>query len=102
MPSEGPGQRVHEWDDHVQRYRDEEREAWRALQAIGEQLAERAGHPDAREGLRADYERAYRAWHQARYALDLILVPTPGSAPTSPPCPPPAAEDRPEQCQHHQ
>ena len=83
--SEQPGQ---EWLDHVQRCRDEERDAWQALQAIGEQLAERAGPPGAREALRADYERAYRAWHQARYALDLILVPLPGSSPASPPCPP--------------
>ena len=74
--------------DHMQRCRDEEREAWRALQAISEQLAERAGHPDAGERLRADYERAYRTWHQARYALDLILVPPPGSSPAPAPCPP--------------
>ena len=71
--------------DHVRRCRDEEREAWQALQAIGERLAERVGHPEAREALRADYERAYRAWHQARYALDLALVPRPGPSPT--PCP---------------
>ncbi len=84
MPSEQSGQHRREWHDHVQRCRDEEREAWWALQAIGEQLAERAGHPDAREALRTDYERAYRAWHRARYALDLILVPPPGSSPA--PC----------------
>ena len=93
MPSEGSGQQGREWHDHVQRYRDEEREAWRALQAIGEHLAERAGHPDAREGLRADYERAYHAWHQARYALDLILVPPLGSSPA--PCP--ALSDQPRE-----
>ncbi len=86
MPSEQSGQHGREWHDHVQRCRDEEREAWWALQAIGEQLAERAGQPDASERLRADYERAYRAWHRARYALDLILVPPPGSSPA--PCPP--------------
>ncbi len=88
MPSEQSGQHGREWHDHVQRCRDEEREAWRALQAISEQLAERAGHPDAREGLRTDYERAFRAWHRARYALDLILVPPPGSSPAPAPCPP--------------
>ncbi len=88
MPSERSGQQGREWHDHVQRCRDEEREAWRALQAISEQLAERARHPDAREGLRTDYERAFRAWHRARYALDLILVPPPGSSPAPAPCPP--------------
>ncbi len=88
MPSERPGHQGHEWHDHVQRCRDEEREAWRALQAISEQLAERAGHPDAREGLRADYERAYRTWHQARYALDLVLVPLPRSSLAPEPCSP--------------
>ena len=88
MPSERSGQQGREWHDHVQRCRDEEREAWWALQAIGEQLAERAGHPDARAGLRADYDRAYRAWHEARYAQDLILVPPSGSLLAPAPCPP--------------
>ena len=88
MAPERSGHQRQEWHDHVQRYRDEEREAWQALQVIGEQLAERAGHPGAREALRADYDRAYRAWHRARYALDLILVPPPGSSPATPSCPP--------------
>ena len=79
--SEYEGQARH---DQMQRCRDEEREAWRALQAISEQLAERTGHPGAREGLRADYERAFRAWHRARYALDLILASPPGASPA--PC----------------
>ncbi len=72
------GQDRHE---HVQRYRDEERQAWQSLQVVGEQLAAWAGSPAVREGLRADYERAYRAWHRARYTLDLALVPPPGSSP---------------------
>ena len=72
--------------DPVQRFRDDEREAWQALQAIGEQLAGQAGNPEALEALRADYERAYRAWHQARYALDLALVP-PGTLGRPAPCP---------------
>ena len=80
--------------DHLQWCRDEEREAWRALQAIGEQLAERAEHPDAREGLRADYERAFRAWHQARYALDLILAAPSGASPAPAPWPPPGDQPR--------
>ena len=76
------GQDRHE---HVQRYRDEERQAWQSLQAVGEQLAAWAGSPAVREGLRADYERAYRAWHRARYALDLALVPPPESSPAPAP-----------------
>ncbi len=78
----------------VQRCRDEEREAWRALQAIGERLAEGAGHPDAGEGLRADYERAFRVWHQARYALDLILASRQGASPAPAPLPPPGDQPR--------
>ena len=89
--SEYEGQARH---DQMQRCRDEERAAWRALQAIGEQLAERAGHPDAGEGLRADYERAFRVWHQARYALDLILASRQGASPAPTPLPSPRDQPR--------
>ena len=62
MLPERPGDQGQEWQDHAQRCRDEERGAWGAMQAIGEQLAGRAGHPAAREALRADYERSHRTW----------------------------------------
>ena len=84
MWPERAGDQRQERLDHVRRCRDDEREAWQVLQAIGEQLAERAEHPEAREALRADYERAYRVWRQARYSLDLALVPPPGAMPA--PC----------------